>query len=225
MIKTSDYWLWAYFSFGSMALYSLWYVTLWFWPADGYSQTAADFWLREFKMKDLVTRGEPPPLARNIRFFRTISISIGLSIFFLIILITSLIREETRFLVLFLVATSLPFICTRFTYTKNPPLARFIPLLWGLLIGGVTLLKFLNLHQPWEVNLAGLSPTSLSSKGELVGALFFSLCGLIAFATKRMEKATEGMNKVQWLGWCVAAMGFGTVWVTVGLAWCLFSKS
>jgi hypothetical protein len=203
----------VYFALGSWLFYTVWYAGLGWWVADpNQGHSSLHFWTRTTKINDLpreTRNAETTHVLRQVSYPWLIKAVRVMSWVSFGTLAKIPVASEIRTVALLVIALVTPFVVVYTTYRQM--LLRFIPLLWGWLIGLSAVAIFVTRTNPWGVDLTALiSPIY----GEIIisGALF----ALTSFALIKMIHLGY-TGPTNWVGRCVGIMVVGDALVVVGL--------
>lgn len=216
--------VWLYLAIGSFIFYTMWYASLgWFVLDPRQGQGSIHFWIHKTYIQDFQresftqSKNDQPEIGstREVSFPRLLC---GLFSFFAVsfVVLKIPLRKKCRFIVMLLTVLVTPLGVIYCTYMSL--LARFIPILWGAMIGLTAIIILATYEQPW-----GWNPRNFV--GHVLGQnwdrwlLLVAIGGLVPAGRTWME--ATGMTKpINWFFWCTLLMAFGSFWSIFGLMWC-----
>ena len=209
-----------YFTFGSIVLYTLFYASLgWFVIDPLQNQSSLHFWTKATQIRDhpreKITEDSSPIQgpSRNICFIRNLFSTLLCSIFFWGFMRLPISKEACT---ISLCAISLltPLVVIYFTYNEFP--IRYIPLLWGALIGLTAVAMFVETTAPWGISSQQLFENIFGNNAKgIIAGFFIALVSFVAY----IMAATGFTKPINWYAWCIVTMTFGSGWIMIGLIW------
>ncbi|MEW6303774.1 MAG: hypothetical protein AB1705_09900 [Verrucomicrobiota bacterium] len=206
----------VYFGVASVLLYSCWYAGLgWFVQDSAQRQGSRHFWTRPTLMLDLdrdTVEENSRPL-RQIEYPKLVGVLV-ISFFLFLFLQNFPKYPELRTAALMLVALLTPIATVCATYGKF--VLRWIPLVWGALIGCSAVIGFVQRANPWGMNPREMLNSLLPNDSTALAVVLAPLIALVAFATANMRE-TGKTKPTDWFAWCIFTMALGSGLVAIGL--------
>jgi hypothetical protein len=201
----------AHYLIGTLAFFTLWYLSFaWFVIDRNQAPKTAGFWTRDVQLRDLAREAvsvediSAGPI-RTVSYPR-LAFGVLLSALPFALIAGRPVRGRWQAWLLTCCALIAPYWIVWMTYLDLP--SRFIPFLWGMLIGYSSVLVALKQTAvPSQIKrfLGG------KCRAIIVGSLLVLLASLPLFML------LLGINRpVDWFGWCVGVAVFGTTWTLFG---------
>lgn len=210
----------AYFAISSFLLYTFWFASLgWFVPSPKQRQNSIYFWTRTTELHDMPreTLGQEyyKPV-RRISYPRLLlALVICSSLFYGATVLP--IKVEFQLVGVATVVAFTPLIVIFATYWQFP--VRYIPLLWGYLIGFCAVGGFTVRANPFGVNQSIIVAVTSSISGlPYPRETVFGFLILVLPVTVGNLMAKSGCSKpFNWFAWCILTMVVGSICVAFGL--------